>query len=247
MSIIIHPEYKRLKNKLSNLILECETLKFQICPELERRYLINFGILEFELYKKDVELAKLKRKLQLIQIQINHELEIDIDEINERLDEEFDEYEENIKKQMEKLQNVLDGFPEKYLSKEDEKRLKLISKQCVLKLHPDLNPNQTEYEKNLFLEINNAFKNGDLERLEALYYLIPNGEFDYVSDMDRLKELIENIESEISEIKAKYPYNKKELLSSDENIQAYKSELEYLIKQYAEEIRNYENRIWGLI
>ena len=65
--------------------------------------------------------------------------------------------------------------------------------------------------------------------------------------MDRLKELIENIESEISEIKAKYPYNKKELLSSDENIQAYKSELEYLIKQYAEEIRNYENRIWGLI
>ena len=83
MSIIIHPEYKRLKNKLSNLILECETLKFQICPEIERRYLINFGILEFELYKKDVELAKLKRKLQLIQIQINHELEIDIGEINE--------------------------------------------------------------------------------------------------------------------------------------------------------------------
>jgi len=29
---------------------------FQICPELERRYLINFGILEFGLYKKDVDL-----------------------------------------------------------------------------------------------------------------------------------------------------------------------------------------------
>lgn len=195
----------------------------------------------------DVELAKLKRKLQLIQIQINHELEIDIDEINERLDEEFDEYEENIKKQMEELQIVLDGYPNKYLSKEDEKRIKLIYKQCVLKLHPDLNPNQTGYEKNLFLEINNAFKKGDLKRLEALYYMIPNSEFDPVSDLDRLNELIENLENEIREIKGKYPYNKKELLSSDEKIQGYKSELEYLIKQYSEEIRNYENRILELI
>ena len=148
---------------------------------------------------------------------------------------------------MEELQNVLDGFPDKYLSKEDEKRLKLIYKQCVLKLHPDLNPNQTDYEKNLFLEINNAFKNGDLKRLEALYYMIPNSEFDPVSDMERLNELIENIENEIKEIKGKYPYNKKELLSSDEKIQGYKSELEYLIKQYSEEIRNFENRILGLI
>ena len=247
MSIILHPEYQMLKDKLSNLILECETLKFQICPELERRYLINFGILEFELYKKDVELSRLKRKLQLIQIQINHESEINIDEINQQLDEEFDEYEKNIKKQMEDLQNLLDGYHNEYLSKEDTLRLKSIYKKCVLKLHPDLNPNQTDHEKNLFIEINEAFKNGDLERLEALYYLIPDSEFEPVSDLDRLKELIRNVENQITEIKGKYPYNKKDLLSSEEKIRNYKFDLEKLIGQFDEELRNYQNKILELI
>lgn len=247
MSIIVHPEYKKLKNKLSNLILECETLKFQICPEIERKYLINFGLLEFDLYKKDVELSRLKRKLQLIMIKINHEMEIDIDEINLQLEEEFVEYENNIKKQMDDLQKLLDGYHNEYLSENDTIRLKLVYKQCVLKLHPDLNPDQTEHEKNLFIEINEAFQKGNLERLEALYYLIPDSEFEPLSDLDRLKELIGNVEKEIKEIKGKYPYNKKELLSSEENIQGYRSELQYLIGQFNEEIRDYNNRILELI
>ena len=66
MNMIIHPNLEKLKNKLSNLIIEYEELKFKICPNMEIEYLSRFGFLEFELYKKDVELSKLKRKFQLI-------------------------------------------------------------------------------------------------------------------------------------------------------------------------------------
>lgn len=246
MSLVIHPEYKRLKDNLSNLLIEEESLLSQICPEIERKYLINFGFLEFELYKKDTELSKIKRKLQLIQIQINNEKEIDIEAINKKLNEEFREYEQNIKKQMDDLNSIMGETPH-YLSKDDAKRLKLIYKQCVLKLHPDLNQNQTDYEKQLFVLITDAFKCGDLKKMESLYYIIPESGMEQVSEIDRLKELIRDVEERIMEIKSNYPYNKKELLNHDESINEYKHELNELIKQFGCEITRYENKILELI
>lgn len=76
MSITLHPEFEKLKNKLSDLILTYNELTLRICPNLEIKYLQNFGILEYELYKKDINLSILKRKLKLIQIQINNEEQI---------------------------------------------------------------------------------------------------------------------------------------------------------------------------
>ncbi len=246
MSLIVHPEYKKLKDRLSNLIIEHELLKSQICPELERRYLINFGVIEVELYKRDVLLSKLKRELQLIMIQINNESEIDMDLINEKLEKEFEEYEENIQKQIDEL-NKIDKYDRKHMSDEDFKRLKMIYKQCVLKLHPDLNKNQNEFEKNLFHQITYSFKEGDLERMEALYYLIPDGDIEQVSDIDRLKKLIMEIKLKIKKIKEEYPYNKKELLSSEKNMEEYRNNLYGLLEQFNEEIARYKLRINELI
>lgn len=98
MSIIIHPEFEKLKNRLSDLIIEYDELVFKICPNIEAEYLLNFGFLEYDLYKKDVELSKIKRKFQLMRIQVNNQETIDIDFINEVLDEEFIEYGKKIKK-----------------------------------------------------------------------------------------------------------------------------------------------------
>lgn len=47
MSIIISPEFKKLKNELSDLILIHHELLLQICPNIEREYLLNFGSLEY--------------------------------------------------------------------------------------------------------------------------------------------------------------------------------------------------------
>ena len=56
------------------------------------RYVLEFGIYEYRLYELELEIDKLKRKIQLIQIEINHGNEIDLEKINQKLDEEFEEY-----------------------------------------------------------------------------------------------------------------------------------------------------------
>ena len=247
MNMIIHPDLEKLKNKLSNLIIEYEELKFKICPNMELEYLANFGFLEFELYKKDVELSKLKRKFQLIQMRINNQEEIDIDSINKILNDEFLTYEKNLEKQMielDKLSNILDIT---LLSDDDLKKLKSLYKKCVLKLHPDLNENLSNNEKELFIRITEAFNLGDLETLELLYYSIESDNIYSVSDDDRLKELIEDLKIKIEAIKSKFPYNKKELLDDDERVNNYKNDLKKLIQQFSEEIRKYENKIIKLI
>ena len=50
-------------------------------PEIERQYVLEFGIFEYELYNLELKIDKLKRKLQLIQIEINHGNSFDLDKI----------------------------------------------------------------------------------------------------------------------------------------------------------------------
>ena len=146
--------------------------------------------------------------------------------------------------ELDKLSNILDIT---LLSDDDLKKLKSLYKKCVLKLHPDLNENLSNNEKELFIRITEAFNLGDLETLELLYYSIESDNIYSVSDDDRLKELIEDLKIKIESIKSKFPYNKKELLDDDERVNNYKNDLKKLIQQFSEEIRKYENKIIKLI
>ena len=175
MSMIVHSEYEKLKDYLSNLIYEYEDLINHICPNIEMEYLLKFGIYEYELYKKELELNKLKFKLKLLQTEINHQNDIDLNEINKKVLDKYKEYEKNLKNSMNELENIIkhkDNYFE--LDEEDEKELKRIYKILIKKLHPDLNIHQEDFKKELFIKVTNAYKNGDLEELKALYAMIFN-------------------------------------------------------------------------
>ena len=103
MSLIVHPEVTKLKEKLTQLIFEYDNLMDHICPEIERRYVLEFGTYEYSLYKVELEIDKLKRKLKLIQTEINHENEIDMDKIEEKVSKEFEEYEKQLQDQIEEI------------------------------------------------------------------------------------------------------------------------------------------------
>lgn len=246
MSIIIHPEFLKLKKELSDLIYELEELQNQICPNIEQEYILKFGFLEYELYKKDLKLNKLKRKLQLIQIQINNEDLIDLELIKKILNDEFEEYENNLKKQMGELENMM-CMGRIVLSKKEAKQLKELYRQCVFKLHPDLNPNLTHKDKELFMMMTEAFKNGDLELLKVLSYSILNKEMESDHSLYDLKELIKKTKDKIMKVKENYPYNKKDLLQDPEKIEEYKYYLNNLIKNYDDEIERYMLKIAKLI
>ena len=242
MSIIVHPEVQKLKDRLAELIYEHENLISHLCPLIERRYVLEFGIYEYELYLLEFDISKLKRKLQLMKMEINHENKIDLEKIDNILSEEFEEYEQQLKAQIEEI-NYLKSTEIKQLSDEDSRKLKKIYRILIKKLHPDLNPNQRFYEKNMFLRATKAFQKGDLSDLEALLALTDDGEIEEESEIDDLKRLIGDFEEKIEKIKQDYPYNKKELLVDDEKGRQYKNMLVELIHDRQDDIKKLEKEI----
>ena len=178
-NIAVSFEYTKLKKELSDLVFEYESLKNQICPSLEREYILNFGLLEYNIYKKDFEIDKIKAKIKLIQKEINHQNQVDIKVIDEKLELKFKDYNKKLKESMDEVSNVLKNKNEfSELSEEDSLKLRKIYKILVKRLHPDLNKDQDEFEKTLFMEVTDAFKMGDLKKLETLYAITPDSKFD---------------------------------------------------------------------
>ena len=246
MSLIIHPEVEKLKDRLSQLIFEYDYLINQICPEIERHYVLEFGLFEYELYKLELKIDKLKRKIQLIQIEINHENEVDLNKIDEILAREFEEYEKQLQAQIDEIKS-LEDIKTKELSDEEFKKIKKLYKLLIKRLHPDLNPNQTFFEYNLFLNTVKHFENGDLKGLESILAILPEEETEGISEIDNLKDLVEEYEKRICDVKKEYPYNKKELLYDKKSGNEYKQMLIELIEDRKEEIAELENKIDDLI
>lgn len=244
-NIAVSFEYTKLKKELSDLVFEYESLKNQICPSLEREYILNFGLLEYNIYKKDFEIDKIKAKIKLIQKEINHQNQVDIKVIDEKLELKFKDYNKKLKESMDEVSNVLKNKNEfSELSEEDSLKLRKIYKILVKRLHPDLNKDQDEFEKTLFMEVTDAFKMGDLKKLETLYAITPDSKFDvdFSTEAD-LNRLIIDFKLKISEIRSKYPYTVMDLLANDTEIENYINDLKSLNKDKDEELAYYNNKL----
>ena len=246
MTLIIHPEVTSLKDQLAQLILQYDNLISHVGPEIERQYVLEFGRYEYKLYELELNIDKLRRKLQLIQIEINHENPIDLDKIEKILQEEFEEYEKQVQAQIDEIKFLEENNPEK-LSESDTKKLKKLYRMLVKKLHPDLNPNQTFFELNLFYRAVYCFEHGDLKGLESVAAVLPENAGEETSQIDDLKRLIEEYEDKIMELKEKYPFNKRELLEDEDSGRKYKDMLLELIEDRKRDIETLENKINDLI
>lgn len=245
MSVIVHPEVQKLKDRLTELIYEHENLISYLCPLIERRYVLKFGIYEYKLYRLELDISKLRRKLQLMRMELNHENTINLEKIDQIIYLEFDEYEQQLKAQIDEI-NYIESTELKQLSEEDSKKLKKSYRILIKKLHPDLNPNQRFFEKNMFLRATKSFKNGDLSDLEALLALTEDNVAEEESEIDKLENAIKDFDKKIYKIKQEYPYNKRELLINDEKGREYKNMLVELIHDRQDNIKKLEKEIEDL-
>ena len=69
--IIIFPEFDKIKNEierlrieLSMLLLERDELQFVICRNIEAKYTLEFGSIEYRAYEAQCTALRLKRKIE---------------------------------------------------------------------------------------------------------------------------------------------------------------------------------------
>lgn len=249
--IIISPEYlklieevKQLKEDIVSLYEEKDELIYHICRNIETEYMSKVGVLEYKLYEFQCKILRLKRKIELYQMKINRQEVPNEKEIEEKLDVEYKKYEEKLNKMSNDIQDALNRKNYVILSEENSKELKDIYRKLIKKLHPDLNKENSEKNKNLLLQVTHAYENGDLETLKNLELLtdeIIEKECIEVGELDELKQskekykiIINGLIESINKIKDSFPYNKKEFLKSDILVQKRKDELNKEMKMYKE-------------
>lgn len=84
------------------LVLQRDELKYVICKNIETKYMLELGSLEYCLYQSECIIMRLKRKVELIQMRINRQEKIDVPAIDKLLDEQFREYQQKLEEKIKK-------------------------------------------------------------------------------------------------------------------------------------------------
>lgn len=262
-NVIVFPDFEKLKNEvekmrteLSMLLLERDELQFVICKNIETEYMLKLGGIEYKAYEAKCAALRLKRKIELIQAKKNRQEKVIISAIEETLDTEFAEYQKQLNEQIDKMNDALKRSKAEVLSDEDNKKLKKLYRKIVKALHPDINPDVSQAQVQLFDNAVSAYKNGDLGTLRIIGEMVGNSPLpeqhkDALTQLneekERLQNLLKAIRDSIEQIKSEYPYTMKDIIEDEEQTEQKKKELENILSQYNELISIYKAKIEEMI
>lgn len=243
-------EIEKLRAELTMLLLERDELQFVICKNIEMKYMLKLGDLEYKTHEAQCTALRLKRKIELIQAKKNRQEKINISEIEKILDKEFEEYKDQLEEQIHKINDAIKRSKGKLLTDEESKELKKIYRKIVKVLHPDMNPKVTKEQLRLFVNAVTAYKDGDLDTLRFINEIInDNKSYDINNDdnpadkKEYLQRAIRSVQMSIEHIKSEFPYTMRDIVNDDELIKQNRQKLEDALKQYNELIIVYKNKI----
>ena len=224
-------EYERLQLEYAALVADRDELENSEGPRLTALYMEAVGQLQYEVLVLRYEIALLKQKRDLLQAYKNRGEKADLNYVDEQVEATAKTYNENIQREEEKIKQakayIEEQKEEEKKNQENEKReLGDLYRKLVHRLHPDLHPEQTEWEKELFLKVQDAYEKGDLEKLRELAQQLEAGmPADAVNNetteeweerVNQLKEEIAKIREEIEKILQEFPFTYRERLNNPE-------------------------------
>jgi hypothetical protein len=206
-------------------------------PHLESLYISKIGYLQIDKLQIQLRIKALKRKIELVVACINKEEPVDLINIELQIATELANAEKTILQAAADLDNAT--FLLSHLATPSHgKELKDLYKQLAKQLHPDVNTNLTDKQKELWHIVQQAYNNGDLEKLRAIPIVYQNelknaedaflqlSEEELLLKIKVLQEGIHVLEREMLAIKQEFPFCMQDEILDDEWIANQKQDLQ---------------------
>lgn len=251
-------EYERLQLEYTALVAERDEMRNSDGPRLMALYMEAVGQLQYEILVLQYEIALLKQKRDLLQAYKNRREKPDMKKVEERVEQTAKTYNERIYQEEEKIKHAKEYIKEQQeeekQEQEDEKReLRDLYRKLVHRLHPDLHPEQTEWERELFLKVQDAYDKGDLDKLRELAQQLEAGMPTDAVDNDtteeweervnRLKEEIAKIREEIANMLGQFPFTYRDKLKDQDWI----SETQAMLRKEIESLKKEKTRLEQIV
>ncbi len=207
-----------LREELVKLITERDYLT-TLLPVIEAEYNLKIGCLEYETFILECDVRRARRRLELARSYVNRNLHAPLEIIESELDSEFQQWQAKIDEMRSDMDFARQIQAAPRLSSEETRELQTLYRTLAKRLHPDLNPNQTTRECNLWLRVADAYRDGALDELHTLALLL-EGE-NAIAEITEagtsiietlakrqadLRERIHQILARLTEIKTTLPY-----------------------------------------
>jgi ABC-type Na+ efflux pump permease subunit len=263
--IIKNPEFEKLvsavqelETELADLVFERDKLLYHVCPKLQTEYILKIGKLEYAVFEYQCKILRAKRKIELIQAQLNKEQPFNIADIEKQLDKEYREYYEKLLEKQKEIDEARfrKDSKGKSLTDDESAELKKLYTYIVKRLHPDINPDTTAKQHELFNDAVIAYKNADLPELKIISLLLEKTSVttDSASTMEKLTKrkeslLVEttHITEQIQKIKETFPYSIKDLLLNENDLQKKIDECTILLTELQEQHETIEKRLESML
>ena len=243
-------EYEQLQEVYAELVIRREEMLLDEKPRLEAMYMDAVGELLYEELCLKYEIALLKFQRDCIQTYVNRGEEPDMEAVEEQVEHTAHTYNENLHQEEERIKNAR-AFMESHEEEDSEQKLKdymdlkRLYRKLVHRLHPDLHPDQMEWERELFLKVQQAYEDRDLERLRALEKKLDAGMSSASVDNEtieeweervaKLKEQIETVKKEIEQLENSFPFTYRQKLYDMEWIATQREEIKVRIEKLKKE------------
>lgn len=248
----VKKEIEELRVQLSMLVLERDELRYVVCKNIEMSYLLAFGSLEYKVYEMQCMVLRLKRKIELIQAKKNRQEKIILSKIEETLDFELAEYQKVLEAQLNKMNEMIKYKQGEFLNDMEMQELKKLYRRIVKELHPDLNSNLSDAKIGMFMNAIEAYKKGDLNTLRIINEMLlesvlpdnkDNAMANMIKEKERLILILKGLRNDIADIKTKFPYTAKEIVTDQVKKIEYEAELKNILCQHEETIKVYSERM----
>lgn len=259
-NITLDPEYaeliievNKLKDIVAEKISERDMLAFHVIPEIENSYLLKVGFLENDVFKSNLKLIKIKRKIELCKERKKLNIPIKEKEIDNQLNIEFENIEEEyIELQSDYIYDVEDELTDSE-SSELLKLLNIIYKNLIKKLSPLINSNNTRMDNKLYELLEKAYRELDLSMMSKLQSICEQEKSDsnfIIGDVKTLKkakkryqELIAENDDIILNIKCSEVFDKKRVLEDENLLRRTKEEINEEISNLDKEYKKAEREL----